>query len=152
MLQLIKTEWHIYESSKCHYWFRWWLVMGMVLSHYMNQWLLIVSYILRNKFQWNPNQNAIVIIHLIFKMVAILSRPQCDNWPCCYCTTNAKQSKLNSEHILLTILYVILAMVIKWFDRPYEYHSLASVHIHPCVLFQIHWCMKLLKLLLMVLL
>ena len=55
----------------------------MAPSHYLNQWWNIVNWTLGNKFQWNLNQNWIVFIQenacetLVWKMVSILSRPQC---------------------------------------------------------------------------
>ena len=51
-------------------------------SHYLNQWWNIVNWTLRNKLQWNINWNSYILIHenafeIVWKMVTILSRPQC---------------------------------------------------------------------------
>ena len=49
-------------------------------SHYLNQCWVIVNWTLRNKFQWNINQNTKLFIHekasenIVCKMTAILSR------------------------------------------------------------------------------
>ena len=54
-------------------------------SHYLNQWWNIVNWTLRNKLQWNFNRNLIIFIqenpfqNVVWKMAAILSRPQCVN-------------------------------------------------------------------------
>ena len=62
-------------------------VMACYLSlmHYLVQWWLIVSWVLRSKPQWNLNQNIPILIwenmlkNVICKMVSILSQPQCVN-------------------------------------------------------------------------
>ena len=52
-------------------------------KNYLNQCYLIVNLKFRNKFQWNPNWNSNIFIeehafeNVIWKMAAILSRPQC---------------------------------------------------------------------------
>ena len=54
-------------------------------SHYLNQCWYIVNWTPRNKHQWNVNRNSYIFIqenpfeHVVWKMVAILSRPQCVN-------------------------------------------------------------------------
>ena len=59
------------------------LAPGTAPSHYLNQCSNIVNWTLRNKLQWNLNQNSCVFIHenafenVVWKMAAILSRPQC---------------------------------------------------------------------------
>ena len=51
-------------------------------SRYSGTWLYIVNLILRNKLQWNLNQNSYIFMHenvlenIFWKMAAILSRPQ----------------------------------------------------------------------------
>ena len=58
-------------------------------SHYLNQCWNIVNWTLRNKRHWNLNQNLYIFIqengfeNVVWKMAAILSRPQCVNtlWP-----------------------------------------------------------------------
>ena len=44
-------------------WFRWWLVTYSVPSHYLNQCWVIVNWNIRNKLQWNFNQNKKIFIH-----------------------------------------------------------------------------------------
>ena len=66
-----------------HHWFWQWLVAWMGPSHYLNQCWNIVDWTLRNKLQWNLNQNSHIFIQenafekVIWKMAAILSRPLC---------------------------------------------------------------------------
>ena len=54
-------------------------------SHYLNQWLNILNCTLGNKVQWNFDRNLYIFVHenefqnVVWKMVAILSRPQCVN-------------------------------------------------------------------------
>ena len=59
-------------------------------SHYLNQcWCGIVNWTPRNKLQWNRNRNSYIFIQenafqiVVWKMAAILSRPQCVNLQCC---------------------------------------------------------------------
>ena len=52
-------------------------------KHYLYQWWNIVNWTPGNKFQWNFNWNSYICIqenaveHVIWKMAAILSQPQC---------------------------------------------------------------------------
>ena len=61
------------------------LVTWWVPSHYLNQCGNIVNWTLRNKLQWNFNQNSYIFIQqnafekVICEIVAILSGPQCVN-------------------------------------------------------------------------
>ena len=54
-------------------------------SHYLNQCWNIVNWTPRNKLQWNVYRNSYIFIqenpfeNVVWKMVAILSRPQCVN-------------------------------------------------------------------------
>ena len=54
-------------------------------SHYLNQCWFIVNWTLTNKLQWNFNRNSSIFIqengieNVVWKMVAILSCPQCVN-------------------------------------------------------------------------
>ena len=65
------------------HWFRLWLVAWTAPSHYLNQCWNIVNWTLKNKFQWNLNRNSYNFIqenaseNVVWKMAAILSRPQC---------------------------------------------------------------------------
>ena len=55
-------------------------------SHCLNQCLFIVNWTLRNKLQWNFNQNSYFFIqgnafqNIVFETVAILSQSQCVKW------------------------------------------------------------------------
>ena len=65
------------------HWFRKWLVAWTAPSHYLNQCWNIVNWTLRNKCQWNFNQNSSIFIqanafeNVICEMASILSQPQC---------------------------------------------------------------------------
>ena len=73
---------HICISESSQHWFRYWLVACMAPSHYLNQCWLIVNWTLRNKLQWNFNQNKGFFIHevenasenIVCEMAAILSK------------------------------------------------------------------------------
>ena len=57
-------------------------VTRSVPSHYLNQCWNIVNWTFRNKLQWNLNRNSYISIQenafkIVWKMAAILSRPQC---------------------------------------------------------------------------
>ena len=64
---------------------RWWLVVWWATSHYLNQCFNVVNWTLWNKFQWNLYRNLYVFIqenafeNFVWKLVDILSRPQCVN-------------------------------------------------------------------------
>ena len=66
-----------------HHWFRQWLVAWPAPSHYLNQCWNIVNWIPRNKLQWNFDRNSYIFHqenpfeNVVWKMAAILSRPQC---------------------------------------------------------------------------
>ena len=75
---------HICVSNQTnHHWFRWWLAAWPAPSHNLNQCWNIVNLTHRNKLQWNLNWNSYIFIqenafkNVIWKMAAILSRPQC---------------------------------------------------------------------------
>ena len=65
------------------HWFRLWLVAWMAPSHYLNQCWNIINWPLRNKLQWNFNQNSNIFIqenaleNVVYQMAFTLSRPQC---------------------------------------------------------------------------
>ena len=69
-----------------HHWFRLWLVALLAPSHYLNQCWNIVNWTIGNKSQWNLKWNSYIFTeenafeNVVWKMVAILSRPQCVNW------------------------------------------------------------------------
>ena len=71
---------HICVIELGHHQFRWWLVAYPVPSHYMSHCCNIVNLTLRNKLQWNLNQNTKLFIHenasenIVCEMAAILSR------------------------------------------------------------------------------
>ena len=68
-----------------HHWFRQWLVAWTAPSHYLNQCRNILNLTPRNKLQWNFNRYSNIFIqenpfqNVVWKMAAILSRPQCVN-------------------------------------------------------------------------
>ena len=74
---------HICVDELGHHWFWWWLVACSVPSHYLNQCWNIVNWTLGNKLQWNLNRISNIFIqenefeNVVWKMAAILSRPQC---------------------------------------------------------------------------
>ena len=74
---------HICVNEPGQHWFRWWLVAYSAPSHYLNQCWLIVNWTLRNKLQWNPNQNAKLVIqenaseNIVCEKAAILSKGRC---------------------------------------------------------------------------
>ena len=81
------THWggvrHICVSKQGHHRSRKWLGAWSAPSHYLNRWWNIVNWTLRNKVQWNCKQNSCIFIqenaceNVVWKMAAILSRPQC---------------------------------------------------------------------------
>ena len=54
---------HICVSKAGQHWFRYWLVAYSAPSHYLNQCWVFVNWTLRNKLQWNFNQNIRLFIH-----------------------------------------------------------------------------------------
>ena len=66
-----------------HHWFRLWLVAWSASSHYLNQCWNVVNWTLRNNLQWNFNRNSNIFFqenafqNVIWKIAAIMSRPQC---------------------------------------------------------------------------
>ena len=77
-----------------HHWFREWLVAWSAPSHYLNRCWNIVNRTLGNKLQWNLNRNLSIFIQenlfeiVVWKMAAILSRPQWVNSLRHICITN----------------------------------------------------------------
>ena len=75
--------------------------LSPLYSHYLNQCWNIVNWDPGNKLQWNINQNSWIFIkenpsqNVVWKMAAILSRPQCVN-------------------ISLSFLQISLLMEVKW--------------------------------------
>ena len=82
-------------------------------SHYLNQWCDIVNWTIRNKLQWNFNQNHNIFFQenafesVVWKTAAILSRPQCVKGLTCGCmqqsTTYRWTGKLYGAGITLMI-------------------------------------------------
>ena len=54
---------HICVSESGQHWFRKWLVAYSAPSHYLNLCWFIVNWTLRNKLQWNFNQNTKLFIY-----------------------------------------------------------------------------------------
>ena len=73
---------HMRQQTNQH-WFRQWLVAWPAPSHYLNQCWNIVNLTLRNKLQWKFNRYSYIFNqknafeNVVWKMAAILSRPQC---------------------------------------------------------------------------
>ena len=71
---------HIGISEAGQHCFRYWLVAYSAPSHYLNKCWVIVNWTLRNKLQWNLNQNTKLFIHqnassnIVCEMAAILFR------------------------------------------------------------------------------
>ena len=71
---------HICVSESGQHWFRWWLVAYSAPSQYLNQCWIVVNCTIRNKFQWNFNQNTKLFIpenafeNIVCEKAAILSR------------------------------------------------------------------------------
>ena len=69
---------HKYVSESGHHWFRKWLVAYSAPSHYLNQWWVIVNWTLRNKLQWNFNQNIKLFIYEMHQKISSTKwRPFC---------------------------------------------------------------------------
>ena len=93
---------HSHICVTIYHWFRKWLVAWSVPSHYLNQSWNIVNRRLRSKLQWNFNPILFVFIqengteNVVWKMAAILYRPQCVNslvpgmYGCNFNSTTAK--------------------------------------------------------------
>ena len=70
---------HICINELGQHWFRKWLVTYSAPSHHLNRCWVIVYWNLRNKFQWNFNQNTKLFIHenpsetIVCQKTAILS-------------------------------------------------------------------------------
>ena len=60
------THWgrvmHICVSKLYHHWFKWWLVVCLATTHYLNHWWFIVNWTLSNIFQRNFMWNSKVFI------------------------------------------------------------------------------------------
>ena len=104
-----------------HRWFRWWLDTWSAPSHYLNQHWNIVNWTLRNKLQWNFNWNSYTFIkknafeNVVWKMVAILSRPQCVN--------SLQSHHMNTMESWTTGRYYVTPSLIGW--APYPEWSLS---------------------------
>ena len=77
---------NICVSELGQHWFRYWLVACSASSHCLNKCCLIVNWTLRNKPQWNKNQNTKVFIpvnafeNVVCEMAAIFSRERWVKW------------------------------------------------------------------------
>ena len=71
---------HMCVSESGQHWFRWWRVAYSAPSHYLSQCWVFVSLTVRNKLQWNFDQNTKLFIHenasenTVCEKAAILSR------------------------------------------------------------------------------
>ena len=70
---------HICVSELGQRWFRWWFVDCSSPSHYLNQCWIFANDTIRNKFQWNSNQDSHVFpIHKnTFENVGCKMQPWC---------------------------------------------------------------------------
>ena len=61
-----QQDWHAllthWGQELGHHWFSWWLVTCSALSHYLNQYWLVVNRTLRDKLQWNQNWKKTIFI------------------------------------------------------------------------------------------
>ena len=95
-----------------------------VPSHYLNQCWNVVDLTLRNKLQWNINQNSYIFIqeiafeNVVWKIAAILSRPQCVNIELCL------QQKLKGDMAIIT---TERNNNIKIYDIPVAFYNVASI-------------------------
>ena len=89
---------HIYISESGQHWFRQWVVTYSAPSRYLNQCSVIVNCTLRNKLQWNFNQNTKIFSHeiafeiIVCDMAAILFRGKWVN-PLCQADLSEGKSK-----------------------------------------------------------
>ena len=99
---------HICISKLDNHWFRYWLVAWSAPTHHLNQCWFIVNWKLTNKFQWNFNRNLNIFTeenafgNVVWKMAAILSRPQCDNGVAALDLLRMAADNLWSQHIAQT--------------------------------------------------
>ena len=132
------THWgrvtHICVSKQSHHRSRKWLVAWSAPIHYLNRWWNIVNLTLRNKVQWNRKQNSCISIqenvfeNVVWKMTAILSRPQCVKiWLYRIMKTRLQTMPL-WQHGIITgdTLWMILC------DAEFHglYHQLTSIEIY----------------------
>ena len=74
---------HICVTNLGHHWFTLWLVACSAPNHYLNQCCIVVNWTLTNKIQSNCVRNSNIFIqenafeNVFWKMLAILSHPQC---------------------------------------------------------------------------
>ena len=69
---------HICVNESGQHWFRLWLDAYPAPSHYLNQWWIIVNGTIRNKLQWNFDQNTnLSIMKMHLKIPSARWRPFC---------------------------------------------------------------------------
>ena len=66
---------HICVNESGQHWLRQWCVAYAVPSHYLNQCWVIVNWTLRNKLQWNFDQNTFMKMYL--KILSAKRHPFC---------------------------------------------------------------------------
>ena len=125
--------------------------------HYLNQCWNIVNSTLRNKFQWNNNQNSYIFMdenvfeEVVCEMAATLSLPQCVKGP----VVSVSMSKMSSwwlgnthllpeiisslnVHIWIQILKLMNIMTYWWISHTSNVH-----HKYTCLWttnYTVHWC------------
>ena len=101
-----------------------WLVAWSAPSHYLNQCWNIVNRTIRNKKQWNFYLNSNIFVHenayenVVWKMVAILSRPECVNRSKVTLVSSCGTNHVLNEHGDLGQYhpYAIPSMIMPWCD------------------------------------
>ena len=114
---------HTCVSESGQHWFRSWLVAYLVPCHYLNQCHVIVSWNLRNKLQWNSNQNTKLFIHknafenTVCEMAAILSRK---GW--------VNMDKVQSWLATQSSLAAVCLNFTSWVQQHWDQHN-----VHTCI-------------------
>ena len=76
---------HICVSESGQHWLRWLFVAHSAPSHFLKQCCMIANGTLRNKLQWNFDQNTKHLLcentsgNIVYEMATILSRERCVN-------------------------------------------------------------------------
>ena len=95
----------------------------MTPSHYLAQCWLVVCWILKNKFQWNLNQNTNIFMQentiekVVCKMAAILFQPQCVKDLYCICVISRFQRNKSWRSRSLKA-----ASCLQLLQSPHRYH------------------------------
>ena len=104
--------------------------------HWFRQCWNIVNWTLRNKLQWNLNQNSNIFIQentlesVVCETAAILSRPQCVNWPDqgYYSLGDSTDVVKEEGSGILQVSFICIIHTLKYNTVPI---SLQRVLVHP---------------------